>query len=114
MPPPDGLYSLGRLGLMTIAVNPTIAIIPSIPMLPALAISPKYALIAAFAITIVPSMLWASVGVNTAVVDIVTTEHPSGIVGDFVSDRRMMPQKISYFFVSIEIVAIVNQPWVGL
>ena len=97
-----------------IVVSPMIAVVSSIPMLPALAISPNYALIAAFAITIVPSMLRAIVGVITAVVDIVTTEHLSGIVSDFVSDCRMMPQKISYFFVFIEIVAIVNQPWIGL
>ena len=53
-------------------------------------------------------MFRAIVGVDTPVVDIISSEYAPWILRNLVSDRRMMPQKISYFFVFIEIIAVVN------
>ena len=53
-------------------------------------------------------MFWAIVGVVTPVVDIVATEHAPWILRDLVSDRRMFSQEVSYFFMLVEILAVIN------
>jgi hypothetical protein len=53
-------------------------------------------------------MFRAAIGVYPPVVDIVATEHTPGILRNLVSDRRVVPQEISYFVMFIEIIAVVN------
>ena len=67
-----------------------------------------------FAIPVIPSVFWAIVRVFTAVIDIVAAEHAPWILRDLVPYRRMVSQEISYFFVLIEIVAVVDKPGIGL
>jgi len=97
-----------------IVVTPMFPIVSIITMLPPFPIVPLQAIIPTLAVAVVPSMLWAIVGVITTVVDIVTPEHAPWIVGDLVSDCRMVSQKLSHFFMFIEIVAVVNQPGICL
>ena len=88
-----------------IVVTPMFPIVSIITMLPLFPIVPLQAIIPTLAVAVVPSMLWAIVGVITTVVDIVTPEH---------APCRMVSQKLSHFFMFIEIVAVVNQPGICL
>jgi len=87
---------------------PIIAIIPVLPVIPVIPIIPAVPIIPMFVIPVIPSMFRAIVGVFTAVVDIVPTEHAPWILRDLLSDGRMASQEVSYFVVLIEIVAVVN------
>ena len=89
-------------------VFPIIATLPVLPVTPVFASILIHPIISTFAIPVVPSMFWAIVGVFTAVVDIVPSEHASWILSDLLSDGRMVTQEVSYFVVLIEIVAVVN------
>jgi len=83
------------------SINPKLSIIPmyrnvsmwNIPM---------------FAIAVVPSMFRAIVGVFTAVIYVISSKYAPWILRDLVSDRRMFSQEVSYFFMLVEILAVIN------
>ena len=83
--------------LSVLPVTPVFARILVFPIIPPM-----------FAIPVVPAMFWAIVGVFTAVVYIVPTEYVPWILSDLLSNGRMLAQEVFYFFMLIEIVAVVN------
>ena len=96
--------------MIVVTVTPMFPISSIIPMLSIIPMSRNISMwnYPMFAISVVPSMFWAVIGVYTTVVDIVATEHAPWILRDLISDRRMVSQEIPYFVVLIEISAVVN------
>ncbi len=101
-----------------IVVTPMLPIISITPMISIILMYPIISMqrrnVSMFAIPVIPAMFWAIVGVFTPVVDIVAAEHAPWILRDLVPYRRMASQEISYFFVLIEIIAVVYKPGIGL
>ena len=63
---------------------------------------------------IVPSMFWAIVGVFTAVVDIIPSEYTPRMFSDLLLDIGMLFEEFFYFFVFVEIFAVIDQLRIGL
>ena len=87
-----------------------IVVAPMVPIIVSMVvpIGVMFALTKTFVISVVPSMFRAIVGVYMAVIYVISSKYAPWILRDLVSDRRMFSQEVSYFFVLIEILAVVN------
>ena len=94
--------------IVVVPMVPIIAIIPVLPIISMCRDIPIYRNIPMFAIPVVPAMFRAVVGVFTAVIYVISSKHAPWMLRDLVSDSRMFSQEISYFFMLIEILAVVN------
>ena len=87
-----------------------IVVAPMVPIVASMVvpIGVIFAITETFVISVVPSMFRAIVGVYMAVIYVISSKYAPWILRDLVSDRRMFSQEVSYFFVLIEILAVVN------
>ena len=65
-------------------------------------------------VPVVPSVFRAIVGVFTAVVYIIPSEHAIWMFSDLLLDHRMLPKEFFYLLMFVEIFAVVYQLRIGL